>query len=68
MVSKSSLVEGFGFELSLCDLFPIYCFESSLKTLFGVFDSPRVGMSLHVREDIKDMIFILNQNLTSLSF
>ena len=36
--------------------------------LFGLFYSPRAGMRLHVREGIKVMIFILNQNSTSLSF
>ena len=27
-----------------------------------------VYLTLHMREDVKDMIFILNTNLTSLSF
>ena len=31
-------------------------------------DSPCVGMGLHMRESVKDMIFILNPNLISLSF
>ena len=67
MVSESGLV-GLGFELPLCNLFQICCFESLLRTLFGVFYYPHAGMALHVREDIKGMIFILNQNPTSLSF
>ena len=39
-------------------------------TLFGLFNSPHVGMELHlhVREGIKDMIFILNSNPTNLNF
>ena len=34
-------------------------------TLFGLFDSSCVGMGLHVREGVKDMIFILNSNPTT---
>ena len=36
--------------------------------LFGLFDSPHAGMGLHVREGVKDIIFILNPNPTCLSF
>ena len=39
-----------------------------METLCGLFDSPLTGMGLHVRECVKDMIFILNPSLTSLRF
>ena len=68
MVSEPSLATGHGFEPPLCNLFLICCFESLGRTLFGLLDSPRVGMELHVREGVKDMIFILNPNPISLSF
>ena len=31
-------------------------------TLFGLFDSPHTGTRLHMRENIKDMLFLLNPN------
>ena len=31
-------------------------------TLFGLFDSPYIGTRLHMKENIKDMVFILNSN------
>ena len=68
MVLETSLVGGPEFEPPLYNLFPICLFESQWKTLFGLFDSPRAGMGLHVRESVKGMVFILNQNPTSLSF
>ena len=37
-------------------------------TLFGLFDSPRTGMGLHVMKGVKGMIFILHPNPISLSF
>ena len=37
-------------------------------SLFGLFDSPHADTWLHVREGVKDMIFILNRNPTSSSF
>ena len=68
MVSKSGLAGGLGFEPPVYNLFPI-CFSESLwRTLFGLFDSPRANMRLHVREGVKSMIFILNSNPTRLSF
>ena len=36
-------------------------------TLFGLFDFPRASIGLHMRESVKDMIFILNPNPISLS-
>ena len=36
--------------------------------MFGLFDSLRASMGPHVREGVKDMIFILNPNPTNLSF
>ena len=36
--------------------------------MFDLFDSPRTGMGLHMREGVRSMIFILNPNPTSLSF
>ena len=52
-------------------LFVIYSPFVDLKVhggLFGLFDSPRAGMGLHVREGVKSMVFILNSFPTSLSF
>ena len=52
-------------------IFAIYSPFVDLKVhegLFGWFNSPCAGMRLHVREGVKDMIFILNSNPTSLSF
>ena len=34
--------------------------DLKIHRLFGLFDSPLVGMGLHVRESVKNMIFILN--------
>ena len=42
--------------------------KSSWMTLFGLFDSPRMGIGLHVREGVKGMIFMLNSNPTILNF
>ena len=47
------MVGGPGFEPSLCNLIPICLFESSCRTIFGLFDSPRVGMWPHVREGVE---------------
>ena len=68
MVSEPNLARGHGFKPPLCNLFPICLFKSPWRTLFGLFDSPHAGIGLHVRESVKDMIFILNPNPTSLSF
>ena len=68
MISKPSLAGGSGFEPSLYNLFPICLFECRWRTLVGLFNSSRVGMGLHVREDVKGMIFILIPNPTSSSF
>ena len=38
---------------SLCNLFLICRFESPRRTLFGLFDSPHVGMKPHMREGVK---------------
>ena len=59
--------------MSSSHLFSIYSPFVDLKvhrgpTLFGLFDFLHAGMGLHVRESVKDMIFILNPNPTSLSF
>ena len=35
---------------------PICLFEIPWRTLFGLFDSPRADMGLHVSEGVKDMI------------
>ena len=67
MILNPGLARGHGFEPPLCNLFPICLFESLGRTLFGLFDSPCIGMRLHMREGVKDMIFILNPNPTSLS-
>ena len=56
------------FKPSFCNLFPICRFESPWRTLFGLFDSPRVGIILHMRECVKCIIFILNPNCTRLNF
>ena len=53
MVPELGLAGGRGFETSPCTLFPICRFESPWRTLFGLFDSPRVGMRPHVREGVK---------------
>ena len=37
-----------------------------MRTLFGLFDSPHMSMRLHVREGVKNIIFILNPNLKAL--
>ena len=60
-------------ELDLCSiqLFTIYSSFLNLKVhvgIFNLFDSPCVSMRLHVKEDVKGMIFILNQNYINLSF
>ena len=79
MVSKPSLARGPRFEPHLCNLFPICLFESpwrillikkksSGRILFGLFDSSRAGMGLHIKEGVKEIIFILKPNPTSLSF
>ena len=68
MVSEPGLARGLGFEPPPCNLFPICLFESPRRTLFGLFDSSREGMRVHVRESVKGMIFILNLNPISLSF
>ena len=62
------MIGGDGIGSPLCNLFLIYRFESLWKTLFGLFYSPSASMGLHVREPIKNMICILNQNRISLSF
>ena len=58
--------------LSSSHLFAIYTPFVDLKVheglYFGLFDSSRAGMGLHVRKGVKDKIFILNLNHTSLSF
>ena len=68
IVSEPSLVGGPEFEPLLCNVFSICRFGSPWRTLFGLFDSLRMGMRLHVKEDVKGMIFILIPNPTSLSF
>ena len=68
MVLELGLAGGPGFEPPLCYLFPICLFERPWRTLFDLFDSPSVVMGPHVKEGVKDMIFVLNQNPTSLSF
>ena len=49
MVSEPDLVKGPGFELPLCNLFPICLFESPWRTLFGLFNSTHEVMGLHVK-------------------
>ena len=52
---------------SFCKLMRINVFLFSQQTLFDLFDSPRAGMGLHVKEGVKGMTFILNPNPTSLT-
>lgn len=66
MVEEFSLVGGPSLTY-LCAIIPYLLFESLWKTLFTLFDSSRMGMRLHMREGIKDTIFILNLNPSSLS-
>ena len=68
MVLKLGLAGGAGFKPPLCNLCPIFLFESPWNTLIGLFNSPRAGMGLQVRKSVKGMIFILDPNPTSLSF
>ena len=53
MISEFGLARGFGFETSFCNLFLICLFESTWRTLFGLFDISRAGIELHVRDDLK---------------
>ena len=68
MVLQPGSVGGPRFESHFCNLFPICWFESPWRTLYGLFDSTRMSMRLHVREGVKGMIFILNTNPTNLNF
>ena len=45
---------------SFCKLMRINVFLFSQQILFGLFNPPHAGAGLHVREDVKDMIFISN--------
>ena len=52
-------------------LFAIYSSFVDVKVhggLFDLFDSPRAGIWLYVREDVEGMIFILNPIPINLSF
>ena len=70
MVSKLGLVGGHGFEpplwdLNICSPF-VYLKVHIGLCLHLVCFFPHVGMGPHVRESIKDMIFILSPNPSSL--
>ena len=54
--------------MGLSHLSAIYSSFVDLKVHKGLYYFPRAGMRLHMREDVKGMTFILNSNLTSLSF
>ena len=64
MVSELDLARGLGFKPPLCNLFGLKVYGG----LYRFFESPWAGVGLHMREGVKDMIFILNSNPTSLSF
>ena len=51
MVSELGLAGGPGFEPSPCNLILIYL--KVHEGLFGLFDSPRVGMGPHMREGVE---------------
>ena len=68
MVSESSLAGRLEFEPPLAIYSPFVDLKVHRRFYFVcLFDSPSMGMELHVREGVKGMIFILNQNPTSLS-
>ena len=47
---------------------PVADLKVHKRLYFDFFDSLRVGMRLHMRESIKNIIFILNSNPISSSF
>ena len=67
MISEFGLSGGPGIESPFCNLSPFIDLKVHGR-LFGLFDSSRTSVRLHVREGVKNMIFILNLNLTNLSF
>ena len=63
MVSKAGLRgRSYVFELPHCNLFPI-CVDLKVNgELYLIY------LTLHMRDYVEDMIFILNPNLTNLTF